>query len=227
MAEITLQAQAGRPTGSRPSGRLRHEGRIPGIIYGHGVSPLAVSVDGRDLRAALTTESGLNALLSLKLPDTTHLTMARELQRHPVRGTIIHVDFQIVRRDEIVSADVPVTLVGEAEDVRRNDGVIEQSLYNLSVNATPDRIPTSIEVDIAGMQLGDTIRVGDLHLPEGVTTELDPEEPIVVAAASTLAAEVEAAEEAEAAEGAEAAAGGEAQAEGGGEETASAGQSEG
>jgi large subunit ribosomal protein L25 len=231
MAEITLQAEVGRRTGSRPSGRLRHQGRIPGVIYGHGVPPLPVSVDGRELRSALTTESGLNALLSLKLPTTTHLTMARELQRHPVRGTIIHVDFQIVRRDEIVSAEVPVNLVGEAEDVRRNDGVIEQSLYSLSVNATPDRIPTSIEVDIERMQIGDTIRVGDLRLPEGVTTELDDEEPILVAAASTLAAEVEAAEEAEAAEGVEeaeaATAGAERAGEGGGGETASAGESEG
>jgi large subunit ribosomal protein L25 len=224
MAEITLQAAAGRTTGSRPSGRLRHEGRIPGIIYGHGVSPLPVSVDGRELRAALTTESGLNALLSLKLPDTTHLTLARELQRHPVRGTIIHVDFQIVRRDEIVSAEVPVNLVGEAEDVRRNDGVIEQSLYSLSVNATPDRIPTSIDVEIERMQIGDTIRVSDLRLPDGVTTDLDPEELVVVATASTLAAEVEAAEEGEAeAEGAEGAPAG----EGGGGGESSAGGSEG
>ena len=224
MAEILLRAQEGRPTGTRPSGRLRREGRIPGIIYGHGISPLPVSVDGRDLRAALTTESGLNALLSLQLDGTTHLTMARELQRHPVRGTIIHVDFQIVRRDEIVAAEVPVNLVGDAEDVRRNDGVIEQSLHTLSVNATPDRIPTSIEVDIERMQIGDTIRVGDLRLPDGVTTELDPEEAIVVAAASTLAAEAEAAAEVEGEEGAE---GGEGAAEGGGEETASAGESEG
>ena len=206
MAEILLQAQAGRPTGSRPSGRLRHEGRIPGIVYGHGISPLAISVDGRDLRSALTTESGLNALLNLPLDGTTHLTMARELQRHPVRGTIIHVDFQIVRRDEVVSADVPINLIGEPEEVRKNDGVIEQSLHSLAVNATPDRIPTSIDVDISGLQIGDTVRVGDLRLPEGVTTDLDPEEAVVIAAASTLAAEVEAIEEAEAEAAAEAAA---------------------
>ena len=206
MAEITLQAESGRTTGSRSSGRLRRTGRIPGIIYGHGISPLPVSVDGRDLRHALTTESGLNALLALNLDGTTHLTMARELQRHPVRGTIVHVDFQVVRRDEIVSADVPVNLVGEAEDVARNDGVVEHPLFSLTVHATPDRIPTSIDVDISRMQIGDTIRVGDLSLPDGVTTDVDPEEAVVVAAASTLAAEVEAIEEAEAEAAAEAAA---------------------
>src|SRR4051794_21580197 len=179
MAEITLQAQAGRPTGSRPANRLRHEGRIPGIIYGHGSDPVPISVDGRELRAALTTESGLNALLSLNVDGSSHLTMARELQRHPVRGTVTHVDFQIVRRDEIMSADVSVNLVGEAEAVNRADGLVEQSLHMLSINATPDRIPASIEVDISGLQIGDTIRVADLRLPEGVTTDVDPEDPVV------------------------------------------------
>jgi large subunit ribosomal protein L25 len=208
MAEITLQAEAGRTTGTRPSGRLRHEGRIPGIVYGHGVSPMPISVDGRELRSALTTESGLNALLALKLDSATHLTMARELQRHPVRGTIIHVDFQIVRRDEIVSADVPINLTGEAEDVRRNDGMIEQSLHSLPVNATPDRIPSAIDVDISGLQIGDAIRVSDLRLPEGVTTDLDPEDSVVIAAASTLAADVDAIEEAEGEAAAEAGEGG-------------------
>ena len=204
MAEILLQAEAGRSTGTRPSGRLRHEGRIPGIVYGHGISPLPISVDGRALRGALTTEAGLNALLSLQLDGTTHLTMARELQRHPVRGTIIHVDFQVVRRDQVVSADVPIALVGEAEDVRRNDGVIEQSLHSIQVNATPDRIPTSIEVDISSLQIGDSVRVGDLRLPEGVTTDLDPEESVVVAqgAQVTTLSEAEEAIEAAEAEGA-------------------------
>ena len=221
MAEITLQAQSGRTTGTRPTGRLRHEGRIPGIIYGHGVSPLPVSVDGRELRAALTTEAGLNALLSLDLGDATHLTMARELQRHPVRNTITHIDFLIVRRDEVVSADVPVTLVGEAELVNRNDGVIDQQLHTVTVHATPDRIPTSIDVDISGMSIGDAVRIGDLRLPEGVSTELDPEEAVVIASASSTSLEVEEADEAVAEAAAEAAET-EAEGEGGGDAEAAA-----
>jgi large subunit ribosomal protein L25 len=172
------------------------------------MEPLAVAVEGRALRAALTTDAGLNALLSLEVDGASHLTLAREIQRHPVRGTVVHVDFQIVRRDEVLSADVPVVLTGEAEQVNRNDGMVDHQLYSLTINATPDRIPNQIEVDISGMTIGDTIRVGDLPLPEGVTTDLDPDEPVVVAQASALAAEAEAldAEAAEAAEG-EAAAG--------------------
>src|SRR5947209_19567490 len=144
MAEITLHAEAGRTTGTRPSGRLRSEGRIPGIVYGHGMSPMPVSVDGRALRSALTTDAGLNALLSLTVAGTTHLTMAREIQRHPVRGTVIHVDFQVVRRDEVLAADVPVVLIGEAEEVRRNAGLVDHQLYTLTINATPDRNPNQI-----------------------------------------------------------------------------------
>src|SRR3954463_3311855 len=225
MPEITLAAESGRSAGSRPSSRLRAAGRIPGVIYGHGTDPVAVSVEGRALRTALTGDSGLNALLALEVDGTTHLTMAREIQRHPVRGTVIHVDFQIVRRDEIVSADVPLALVGDAIEVRNNDGVIQQELHSIAVNATPGRIPSVIEVDISGLTIGDAIRIGDLTLPEGVTTDLDPEEAVVVASASVLSAEleeleaeaaeeaaVEAAEAGEGAEGAEAAGG-----EGGGD----------
>jgi large subunit ribosomal protein L25 len=205
MAEIMLEAETGRVTGSRESGRLRAKGQIPGVIYGHGTTPLPVSVDGRKLRAALTTEAGLNALLALDVAGETHLTLAREIQRHPVRNTVIHVDFQIVGRDEVVSADVPITLVGEAYQVAINDGVVEHQLFSLTVQATPDRIPNIIEVDISGLAIGDAIRVGDLPLPDGVTTEVDPEDTVVLAQGSAVAAEMEAIEEAEEAEAAAAA----------------------
>src|SRR3954447_6895814 len=218
MPEITLAGGAGRSAGSRPSSRLRAAGRIPGVIYGHGTDPVAVSVEGRALRTALTGDSGLNALLALEVDGTTHLAMAREIQRHPVRGTVIHVDFQVVRRDEVISADVPVSLIGDAVNVRNNDGVIAQEVHSLSVNATPGRIPSVIEIDISGLSIGDAIRVGDLPLPEGVTTDLDPEETIVVAQGSALAAEADALE-AEAEEAAEATGEGGA-AEAGGDEAA-------
>lgn len=210
MAEITLEAQRGRAIGSRPTGRLRASGRIPGVIYGHGTDPVPVSVDARELRHALTTDAGLNQLLALEVDGTRHLTLARELQRHPVRNTVTHVDFLIVRRDEVISADVPITLVGEAKAVEVERGVVSQSLTSLTVHATPAAIPNSFEIDISEMAIGDSVRVGDLRLPQGVTTEVDPEEAIVVASASAVAAEVaeeEAEAEAEAMEAAEAAEG--------------------
>jgi large subunit ribosomal protein L25 len=181
MAEIQMVAETGREAGSRASNRLRREGKIPAVVYGHGIDPIPVAVDARELRHALNTDAGVNALVNLSIDGQTQLTMARVLQRHPVRHTVTHVDFQIVRRDEVMSADVPVTLVGEANDVTSNDGVVDQVVFSLTVNATPATIPQHIEIDISGLSIGDVVRVGDLKLPSGVTTDTDPEEALVIA----------------------------------------------
>ncbi|MEA3076410.1 MAG: large subunit ribosomal protein [Actinomycetota bacterium] len=180
MAEIQLVAETGRPSGTRASKRLRREGKIPAVVYGHGSDPIAIAVDARDLRHALNTDAGVNALVNLSIEGNSLLTMARVLQRHPVRQTVTHVDFQIVNRDEVVTADVAISLVGEATDIHNNDGVVEQALFSLSVHAKPGAIPPHIEVDISALKIGDAIRVGDVQLPAGVTTEVDPEEAIVV-----------------------------------------------
>jgi len=179
MPEIVLQAEAGRPLGSSAARRLRKEGKIPAVVYGHGTEPVAVAVVGRELRAALSGDAGMNALLSLHADGKSYLTIARELQRHPVRGTVTHVDFQIVRRDEIIGADVQVVLVGEAVEVHHGDGLVDQQLFVLPVHAKPADIPTSVEVDISGLTIGSIIRVGDLGLPNGVAVDLDDDVAVV------------------------------------------------
>ena len=210
MDEVSLVADVGRVKGSAEARRLRAAGKVPGVLYGHGIEPIPLAVGSRDLRAALTSDSGLNALISLDVDGTKHLAMARQLQRHPVRRTVDHIDFVIVRRDEVVTAEVPVHLAGEAAAVYRADGLVEQQLFTLEVHAKPADIPNAIEVDISGLEIGGAIRVGDLTLPSGVTTELDAEEPVVLGQASRVAAEVEELEEEAAAEAeAEAAASGE------------------
>ena len=179
MPEIVLEAEVGRPLGSSASRRLRAAGKIPAIVYGHGTEPVPVAVVGRELRVALNGEAGTNALLSLRAGGKTYLTVARELQRHPVRGTVSHVDFQIVRRDEVIAADVPVVLVGEATEVHHGDGLVDQQLFTLPVRAKPADIPTNFDVDISGLTIGAVIRVGDLDLPNGVAVDLDDEAPVV------------------------------------------------
>jgi len=179
MPEITLQAEVGRPLGSRPTRRLRNEGKIPGVVYGHGTDPVPVAVVGRDLRIALSGESGSNTLLTLQAGDLTFLALAREMQRHPVRGTVTHVDFQIVRRDEVIAADVPITLVGEALEVHHGDGLVDQQLFSLPVRAKPSDIPAVIEVDVTDLTIGAAMRIADLVLPPGVTTELEDDVTIV------------------------------------------------
>lgn len=206
MAEVTLVAESGRPTGSAASRRLRAAGRVPAVVYGHGVDPESVSVDGRELRIALSGASGVNQLLSLDVAGRRHLALARVLQRDPVRRTVTHVDFQVVSRDEVVSAEVPIVVHGEAKAVEQERGVVEHVLSALTVHATPGSIPDAIEVDITDLQVGDTVRVRQLALPRGVTTDVDPEEAVVVAAgtsATVLAAEGEEEGEAPAEAGAE------------------------
>jgi large subunit ribosomal protein L25 len=200
MADTRLAAAVREDRGSARAGRLRKTGQIPGIVYGTGHEPIAVSVDGRELRNALSGDHGLNALLDLQLDGETHSAMARELQRHPVKGTLQHVDFQIVRLDQIMTVDVPVELRGEAHEVALQGGEVLQDLGVLTVNATPRTIPSLIEVDISALEIGHVIRLSDLTLPDGVTCDLDPETVIVTGLAPRVADELE--EGAEGAEGA-------------------------
>jgi len=213
MPEITLPTEPNRTTGSRAARRLRRAGRTPGVVYGHGLSATPISVDARALRSAFSTPAGLNVVLELELDGTRHLAMAKAVQRHPTRGTVAHVDFLVVRRDEVVTVEVPVMLEGSATEVSSAGGVVEQQLFMLSVRATPDRIPARLSVDISALSIGTAVRVGDIVLPEGVATTVDAE-TVVVAGQQAQREEVpveavaeEAAEEAaaEGAEGAEAA----------------------
>ena len=189
MAELALQAETGRTQGSRASRRLRGEGKIPGVVYGHGIDPLSVTVDRRELRAVLTTEAGMNALIDLGVGDQQHLTVVRDVQRHPVRHEVVHLDFVIVRRDEVITVEVPIVLTGSPELVRREAGTVDQVLFTLTVSGRPGSFPNELEIDISGLTIGDSIRVDDLDLPAGVTTELDGEEPVVVAQLSRASIE--------------------------------------
>ncbi len=223
MAETILVAEAGRPSGSSAARRLRHVGRIPAVVYGPGVDPIPVSVVARELRAALSTDAGLNAVLSLHVDGKTFLTMARELQRHPVRGSVTHVDFQVVDPNREVTADVTITLTGEALELHRADGVLEQQMFTLTIRSRPADIPAHLEVDISDLVIGSAVRVSDIALPPNVTAEADPESIVAAGQPPRVQAVEEGAAEAEGAEGeavegeAGGAGAGEASASGGGE----------
>lgn len=183
MAEIPLVAEVRDEQGSAASRRLRAAGKVPGVLYGHGTDPIALAVDARALRVGLSSAAGENALFQLEVAGGRHLAIARQLQRHPVRHTVAHVDFQVVSRDEVVAAEVPIHLVGEAEAVRLAGGTIEHVLVTLPVKARPADIPPAIEVDLSSLEVGTTLRVGDVAAPAGVSIEADPETAVVVALA--------------------------------------------
>ena len=187
MPEVFLAAETREDLGTRPARRLRGLGRIPAIVYGHGDKPVSVSVDARALRTALSSPAGENALFDLEVHGEVHLAIARELQRHPVRHSIAHIDFQVVSRDEVVSADVPIVFVGDGVAITREGGTIEQAMMSLRINAKPLEIPPSIEVDISGLEIGSTIRLSEVNLPAGVSTDLDPETTVAIGQAPRVA----------------------------------------
>jgi large subunit ribosomal protein L25 len=193
----TLTAEMRRETGKRPAGRLRREGRIPAVVYGLDTDAQSVTVSSRELQHILTGGAGANTLITLRVDGSEQLALAREIQRHPVRGDLLHVDFVRVRADQAVTADVPLHLLGEAEGVSMG-GMLEQALFSLTIEALPGDIPNAIEHDISALEMGDQLRVGELALPAGVTTQVDAEELVAQVVAPRVAEE-----EAAPAEGAE------------------------
>jgi large subunit ribosomal protein L25 len=183
MADTRLALAVRTDIGSSRANRLRKTGRIPGVVYGTGHSPISVTVDARELRSALSGGHGLNAVLDLDVDGETHSALARELQRHPVKGTVQHVDFQIVRLDQPISADVPVELTGEAHEVAVQGGSVQLEVVSLNITAIPRSIPALVEIDVTDLKIGDVVRLSDIKLPAGVTCELDPETIMVAALA--------------------------------------------
>ena len=179
MSQVTLNASTSRTTGSRTSRRLRSAGSIPGVVYGVGAEPLAVAVNAKEFRTAVSGEQGLNTLLELDADGRRFLVMAREIQRHPVRGTVAHVDFQIVDPNKPVVADVALHIIGDAVEVRHADWEVDQQLFSLELRTRPDQIPTHIDVDITELRVGGTIRIADLVLPAGVEPVGDPATAVV------------------------------------------------
>ncbi|MEX1218584.1 MAG: 50S ribosomal protein L25 [Acidimicrobiales bacterium] len=200
---ITLTASTGRIAGSRSSTRMRTDGFVPAVVYGLGRDSVAVSVPWPDLRRALTTEAGLNALITLDVDGQKDLAIIKALQRHPVRRNVLHVDFLRVDPDAPVAVEVPLLLIGEAKKVESRRGIVDQPLKSLTVKAKPADIPSLIEIDVTDLDIGDSITVATLILPTGVTTDIDDSIQLVLGLATRFSME-DGATESEAGEGGEA-----------------------
>jgi len=205
--QVALKAETGRELGSKPSRRLRREGRIPAVVYGLSADPVSVSVDYSEARVALTGDAGLNALLNLDIDGDKQLCLVKDVQHHVVRDEVSHIDFIRVDPDAEMELEVPIVLTGEAREVMNENGMVDQALFAILISTKPTSIPNEIEVDISEMEIGDTIRVEDLVLPEGVSPAMSTEAAVATAMVtrSTLEA-IQEEEEAEAEAEAEAAA---------------------
>ena len=213
MSETILNAETGRRTGSSDSRRLRAEDRIPAVVYGHGMDPISISVKRRELRAALSGAAAMNTILDLTVDGKVYPSLIKDIQRHPVKRNVQHIDFIQVNLNEEITVSVPFILEGEAKDVLANNGLVDLAMQELQVRTTPRQIPDSIVIDVTDFTLDTVIRIEDLTLPAGVEAIGEPDAPVVTVLIMRGVEEEEAeGAEGEAAEGDEAAAEGDAEA---------------
>ena len=208
MSETVLTAEVGRRAGSSDSRRLRAEGKIPAVVYGHGMDPISVSVDRRELRQALSGAAGMNTILDLSVDGTVYPTLIKDIQRHPVKRSVQHIDFIQVNLNEQIVVAVPIHLEGEAKEVVANNGLVDLAMQELQVRTTPRSIPDGITIDISEMTPDSVIRIEDIVLPAGVVADGEPDAVVVtVLMMRTAASEAEEAADEAAADAASEAAG--------------------
>jgi large subunit ribosomal protein L25 len=192
---IRLEVMPREQTGSREARRLRNQGFVPGVLYGRWSDPHAFSVAERELRRVLTGSSGMHAILDVVMDGQkmTRPSILKDYQQDPLRGKLVHVDLQEVRLDQTITATVTVVLLG-AEDAPgvREGGALSQVAREVNVEALPMEVPEHLELDVSGMEMGDTLRLGDLPAREGLTLLDDPE---TVLATLTMPTRVEEPEE--------------------------------
>lgn len=197
MPEVRIAAEPRTDFGKGAARRTRREGRVPAVLYGHGEETRHVVLPGHELMLALKTP---NVLIRLDgVPGVTGLALPKAVQRDPIRGFIEHADLILVRRGEKVTVDISVRVSGEIAP----DGLLDQQVVQLPVEAEATNIPDGIDVDVTGMEVGSSIHAGDLNLPRGVSLQIDPDTLIVHVLAAPTAAQMEADIAGEAAETAE------------------------
>ncbi|HYY45018.1 MAG TPA: 50S ribosomal protein L25/general stress protein Ctc [Actinomycetota bacterium] len=192
MAEIRLKAEKRHDSGKGVARKARSAGRVPAVLYGRDIASTAIFVDRRELALALNSDTGLNTLLDIEIDGSTTLALTKELQRHPVKGTLLHADFVKIERTQEVEVEVPVHLVGEAPGAKEG-GVLEQPLSHVLIRCLPAEVPEAIDADVSGLGAGESLRVSDLPIGkfEFVT---DAEEVVATITAAVSEEELEALE---------------------------------
>jgi large subunit ribosomal protein L25 len=200
--EVRIAAETREEFGKGAARQFRREGRVPAVLYGHGTETRHLSLPSHDLMMALKTPNVLLRLEGLK--HGSEIALPKAVQRNPIRGIIEHVDLILVRQGEKVTVEVPIRVTGNIAP----DGLLEQQLVQISVEAEATNIPQAIDIDVEGMEIGSMVHAGDLVLPRGVSLQADPE-VLVLHVAAQSAAEEPAAEAPEVPEAVEAASEGE------------------
>jgi large subunit ribosomal protein L25 len=195
MASATLSASVRENSGKGAARSLRSSGRVPAVIYGHGRNPQALSVETRELEKLLSHISAENTVIDLTVDGTSARTIIREIQRHPFKRQILHVDFQELVAGEKIVVRIPIILVGVPDGVRMDGGILDQTMRELEVEVDPSNIPNHIDVDVTKMTIGSSLHVSDLTLPEGIEVVDDDDASVAVVSAPRAAIEEVAATE--------------------------------
>jgi large subunit ribosomal protein L25 len=193
--EAKLKAQPRHESGKSANRKMRAGGRVPAVVYGHGDQTRSISVDAHEIQLLFKRVHYENTIVEIDIEGEKApvKTLVREVQSHAYRADIVHVDFQQVHAGELIHVDVPIRLIGTAAGVRAG-GVVMHTLTDLPLKVLPDRIPESIEVDISGLGINDSIHLRDITLPEGVQVEIDADRTICSVTPPTVSAAAEGAE---------------------------------
>jgi large subunit ribosomal protein L25 len=189
MSQTTLTATPRTGSGTSTARRLRAEGHIPGVLYGRGMEPISVTVERREFRLALSGPAGANTVLALQVGGTSYPAVVKEMQRHPIRRTVNHIDFLQVNMNEEIVVHIALRLEGESKAVAASGGLVDPAVDTIEVSCTPTNMPNEFVVDITDMQPDTVIRLSDIPMPKGVTALGDPDMAVVTVL--TTAAEVE------------------------------------
>jgi large subunit ribosomal protein L25 len=178
MATASLNATTRNEIGTGVARKLRQAGQVPGIIYGHGREPQPLAVNNRDFEKLLSQVNAASTVIELNLGGTVTRTLIREIQRHPFKRALIHVDFQELVAGEKVTVEIPLRFIGTADGVRNAGGILDQIMHEVRLRLDPSSIPDHIDVDVTELTIGHSFHIRDLKVPDGVTL-LDDEDATV------------------------------------------------
>ena len=189
MSQTTLTATPRTGSGTPIARRLRAEGHIPGVLYGRGMEPISVTVERREFRLALSGPAGANTVLALQVGGTSYPAVVKEMQRHPIRRTVNHIDFLQVNMNEEITVHIAFRIVGESKAVAAASGLVDPTVDSIEVSCTPTDMPNEFVYDVTDMEPDSVIRLSDIPMPKGVTALGDPDMAVVTVL--TTAAEIE------------------------------------
>ena len=183
MASVSLSATPRTETGKGVARKLRAAGQVPGVIYGHGREPQGLTVNQREFDRLAERVRITSTVIELALDGKTARTLIRELQRDPIRRTVIHIDFQELVAGEKIVVSVPLRFIGTADGVKNSGGILEEIIHQVHVRVDPSNIPDHIDVDVTPLTIGHGLHVSDLKLPEGVEVTEDAEQTVAIVSA--------------------------------------------